>query len=261
MLAQTPSPALSMRIFRERGLAVISVDGEIDVSTASQLRQYMDAVVDLGQLDVLIDATELQFMDSSGLAVLIDGARRLHAKGGTLCDVMMASAKRQAPSLSALVDGTSAGAESNDCAAVGRHLQELEADTTHGPDDRPDDAFCEKCTQYYTNLCESQAWTVERRNCTLAAPDLINAHMCSGTVPTRDPNAQIPANLSCAVLGPHIATIIQAAGMHADVADMPQQVEAACEVGQWTIEIRTCLANGTTIMALQACIIPDAEAH
>jgi len=184
-----------------------------------------------------------------------------HAKGGTLCDVMMASAKRQAPSLSALVDGTSAGAESNDCAAVGRHLQELEADTTHGPDDRPDDAFCEKCTQYYTNLCESQAWTVERRNCTLAAPDLINAHMCSGTVPTRDPNAQIPANLSCAVLGPHIATIIQAAGMHADVADMPQQVEAACEVGQWTIEIRTCLANGTTIMALQACIIPDAEAH
>ena len=42
----------------------------------------------------------------------------------------------------------------NDCAAVGRYLAELEADTTHGPDHRPDEATCEKCENHYSAICE-----------------------------------------------------------------------------------------------------------
>ena len=54
-------------------------------------------------------------------------------------------------------------------------------------------------------------------------------------------------------------TIIQTAGLHEDVADLPQQIQAACEVGNWTIELRTCFAAGTTTDALQACILPDEQ--
>jgi RNA polymerase sigma factor (sigma-70 family) len=167
-----------------------------------------------------------------------------------------------APSLAGIVAGAQAASasstEPNDCKTVGRHLAELEADATYGPDKRPDEATCESCAKHYAHACESQGWSVERRNCTLAAGDLINAHLCAGGVNlTSDQKpASIPPNLACDVVGPHVASIVQAAGMHADVTDLPQQVQASCDMGNWSIELRTCFADATTVDALQTCIQP-----
>ena len=166
------------------------------------------------------------------------------------------------PSLAALVGGASAGANDSagtDCATVGRHLAELEGDATHGPANRPDEETCEKCAAHYTAACESEGWSEERRSCTLAAADLINAHLCAGsagTAPAADAPTSIPAHLACAVLGTHVATTAQAAGFHSDVADLHEQIEAACELGKWSIELRQCFATATTIDALQACVMP-----
>jgi hypothetical protein len=71
----------------------------------------------------------------------------------------------------------------------------------------------------------------------------------------------VPPHLACAVLGPQVATIVQTAGMHADVTDLPQQIEAACNVGNWPLELRTCFSTATTVDALQACVIPPGESH
>ena len=156
---------------------------------------------------------------------------------GSLCDIM-AKVQTHAPSLPSLIAGgdSATTAESNDCAAVGRHLAELQADATHGPNHRPDETSFETCGSQYTSICDSEGWSAERRNCTLAAGDLINAHLCAGQVSSDPAPTSVPANLSCAILGPHIATTLQAAGMHADVTDLPQQIEAACDMGTWSIE-------------------------
>ena len=146
-------------------------------------------------------------------------------------------------------------ASQNDCAAVARHMTELEADTTHGPDQRPDDATCAKCVEHYTAQCLREAWTVERRNCSLAAPDLINAFLCAGTVPRApSPPANIPNELSCAVLGPHLGAMAHAAGMYTYVPDLPKQIESACETGAWTLALRQCFVAAATVDAAQACL-------
>lgn len=172
---------------------------------------------------------------------------------------------RKPPTLASVMSAgsTTSAHASNDCDSVGRHLAELEGDATHGPDNRPDPATCDKCAAHYKNECETGAWSDERRNCTLAAADLINAHLCAGgmrAAPEKAPT-NVPPQLACEPLGQHLGAIAQGAGMHADVADLPQQIEAACDLGSWSLELRQCFAAGTTLSALEACISPEQPTH
>lgn len=148
-------------------------------------------------------------------------------------------------------------ADANDCAAVGQHLADLQADTTHGPNARPDEAELDHCAATYQANCEAEHWSADRRTCTLAAGDLINAHLCAGHVEAAQPPATIPANLQCNVVGPKVAATLQAEGFHQDVSDLGDQISAACDVGNWTLELRTCLAEGTSVEALKTCIMPE----
>jgi anti-sigma B factor antagonist len=55
---------------------VVTVAGELDVATAPTLRQaFLDLLSD-GTPDIAIDVSGVTFVDSSGLAVLLMGARR-----------------------------------------------------------------------------------------------------------------------------------------------------------------------------------------
>lgn len=183
--------------------------------------------------------------------------------GSSLCALTAALRAPRAPSLSGMFDGagttTAHAAATNDCTAVGRHLSELEADTTHGPAHRPDEATCDACANNYKTRCETEGWSAERRTCTLAASDLINAHLCAGaSAPVTGNAGTIPLALSCATIGQHIATTIQSAGLYADVVDLQQQVSAACELGSWTLELRQCFVAAGSVSTLQACVTPPA---
>lgn len=171
-----------------------------------------------------------------------------------------AVAAPEGPSLISMFGGGANGtaaAATTDCAAVGRHLAELEADATHGPEQRPDDATCEQCASHYSRQCEADAWSAERRSCALAAADLVNAHLCAGGAKVAPgKQVEIPANLACSVLGQHIATTVQTAGLYPDVKDMPKQVEAACDAGKWPLELRQCFAAAGSFLTLQACVVP-----
>jgi hypothetical protein len=165
------------------------------------------------------------------------------------------------PSLPPLLvagSGTAMHAGATDCVAVGRHLAELEADLTHGPDDRPDEATCDKCAGFYTALCEKEAWSAARRTCALAAADLLNAHLCAGpgAAATAQPPARIPPSLECSALGPRLATLAQNAGMYTDIPDLHKQVETACDLGNWSLELRQCFSQATSVAAAQACLSP-----
>ncbi len=62
----------------------IALTGEVDPHTAPQLEEALGALIDGGATTVRIDAAGLQFIDSSGLRVLVDAHRRLGAESSVL---------------------------------------------------------------------------------------------------------------------------------------------------------------------------------
>jgi anti-sigma B factor antagonist len=64
-------------------LAIVSVSGEVDLETASQLGDHaLDALRDVSP-HVLLDLTGVTFMDSTGLKVLLSIQRRADLAGGS----------------------------------------------------------------------------------------------------------------------------------------------------------------------------------
>lgn len=64
------------RVVEADGAVVVTVAGEIDMATAGLLRRALDRASG-GDEHVTIDLAGTTFMDSSGLAVLVDAYRRL----------------------------------------------------------------------------------------------------------------------------------------------------------------------------------------
>jgi anti-sigma B factor antagonist len=68
---------------------VLKVGGEVDVYTAPRLRERLAGMIDGGGRKVIVDLGGVDFLDSTGLGVLVGALRRLRAAGGTLvlvCD-------------------------------------------------------------------------------------------------------------------------------------------------------------------------------
>lgn len=62
----------------------IQLLGELDMSTAPQLREELARLASDGATQVTVDLSELQFVDSTGLSVLIGGLKRLREQGGDM---------------------------------------------------------------------------------------------------------------------------------------------------------------------------------
>lgn len=66
------------------GKTVIAVSGEIDVYTAPKLRDKITELVGTGVYDLVIDLSEVDFLDSTGLGVLVGGLKKVRAHDGSL---------------------------------------------------------------------------------------------------------------------------------------------------------------------------------
>lgn len=83
---------LSLQTGTVAGRTVLRVTGEIDVYTAPELRQRLLALIEPGDgggapppvRHLVIDLSKVEFLDSTGLGVLVGGLKRLRALGGTL---------------------------------------------------------------------------------------------------------------------------------------------------------------------------------
>ncbi len=62
---------------------VLEVGGEVDVYTAPRLRERLVELVDGGARNVVVDLGRVDFLDSTGLGVLVGALKRLRAAGGT----------------------------------------------------------------------------------------------------------------------------------------------------------------------------------
>lgn len=64
-------------VVAEGGPVTLRVSGELDIFTAPQLRLEIDAAMTTRPGDLILDLSDVTFLDSSGLAVLFSAARRL----------------------------------------------------------------------------------------------------------------------------------------------------------------------------------------
>ena len=66
------------------GKTIVAVGGEIDVYTAPKLRDKITELVGGGVYDIVIDMEEVEFLDSTGLGVLVGGLKKVRAHDGSL---------------------------------------------------------------------------------------------------------------------------------------------------------------------------------
>jgi anti-sigma B factor antagonist len=63
---------------------VVRVGGEIDVYTAPKLREQLVELVNDGSYHLVVDMEGVDFLDSTGLGVLVGGLKRVRAHEGSL---------------------------------------------------------------------------------------------------------------------------------------------------------------------------------
>jgi anti-sigma B factor antagonist len=66
------------------GTTIVAVGGEIDVYTAPKLRDKITELVADGVYTLVIDMESVEFLDSTGLGVLVGGLKKVRAHDGSL---------------------------------------------------------------------------------------------------------------------------------------------------------------------------------
>jgi len=75
---------LGLDVEERDGFAVLSVRGEVDVYTAPRFRERLIELVGEGKHHIIVDLEGVDFLDSTGLGVLVGGLKRLRSHDGDL---------------------------------------------------------------------------------------------------------------------------------------------------------------------------------
>jgi anti-sigma B factor antagonist len=75
---------LSVTTTRHDDVSVVTVDGEVDVYTAAQLRQTLDQEIAAGNIRLVVDLDNVGFLDSTGLGVLVGRLKLVRNDSGWL---------------------------------------------------------------------------------------------------------------------------------------------------------------------------------
>ena len=77
-IGQAGSAAAGLEAHEEDGALVLRLTGDLDVTNAEQVRSAIDAAVSSQTERLIFDLEDLQFMDSSGLAMLVSMTQKVH---------------------------------------------------------------------------------------------------------------------------------------------------------------------------------------
>jgi anti-sigma B factor antagonist len=66
---------------------IVAVEGEIHVSTAPEFSAMLSATVEGGRTSLVLDLTDVMFIDSTGLSVLLNALRQVTHAGGQMAVV------------------------------------------------------------------------------------------------------------------------------------------------------------------------------
>lgn len=79
-----PVHPLDIEVSVDGTKALVTVRGEIDLATQADFRAVLSDLVVSGQINLSIDLSGVEFIDSTGLGALIGARRRVHAFNGSL---------------------------------------------------------------------------------------------------------------------------------------------------------------------------------
>jgi anti-sigma B factor antagonist len=74
---------LRIEVRQQGDWSIVEVGGEIDVATAPRLREQLISLVNDERYQIVVDMAAVDFIDSTGLGVLISGLKRVKTRGGT----------------------------------------------------------------------------------------------------------------------------------------------------------------------------------
>jgi anti-sigma B factor antagonist len=75
---------LTLNDRQEGNRTILDVAGEVDVYTAPKLREKLVELVGDGNYHIIVDMTKVEFLDSTGLGVLVGGLKRVRSHEGSL---------------------------------------------------------------------------------------------------------------------------------------------------------------------------------
>jgi anti-sigma B factor antagonist len=75
---------LTLNTRSEADRTVLEVAGEVDVYTGTTLRDRISGLLDSGARDLIVDLGRVDFIDSTGLGVLVGALNRARELGGSL---------------------------------------------------------------------------------------------------------------------------------------------------------------------------------
>jgi stage II sporulation protein AA (anti-sigma F factor antagonist) len=79
---------LNLEVFLKQGVLIVRVEGDLDAHHANEFRQKFDAALDDFEAKVvIINFSEVDFIDSSGLGVILGRYRRLSILQGKIMAV------------------------------------------------------------------------------------------------------------------------------------------------------------------------------
>ena len=76
---------MDIKVRHTGDITILEPEGSLDISNAHRMRQVMNDTISAGSARVVVNLRELHFVDSSGLAVLIQGLKRARGYQGSLC--------------------------------------------------------------------------------------------------------------------------------------------------------------------------------
>jgi len=72
---------LRIGVRHEAGRVILALDGELDMATAELLQQAIDGADLEGEAMIVLDLQQLQFIDSTGLRVILTALERCRGRG------------------------------------------------------------------------------------------------------------------------------------------------------------------------------------
>lgn len=82
---QEPAPLTRhLRIHRDRGFTVLEFRGEIDIAAAMEILPWLDRLTGRPRARIVIDLSQVEFFDCSGLRLLYRARQRVLERDGRL---------------------------------------------------------------------------------------------------------------------------------------------------------------------------------
>ena len=75
---------LGLDVSEQNGYSVLAVSGEVDVATVPRLREQLHGLVAQGSNKIVVDLDSVDFLNSTGLGVLVGALKRVRSNDGEL---------------------------------------------------------------------------------------------------------------------------------------------------------------------------------